>query len=365
MVISLTFKKKQTMKKIFVLMASAALMLAASCNKMEEVNTPVDTPAETEVITVVLNPVTKTALGENGTTTWDADDEVSVTVDGVVVGTLTLVEETSSTFSGEITAGLSGEAVLNYPAGVTAVPTTQTAKEDHFADETALLEGTTTVEALRAGEGAKLSNKTALLKFSVAQEGDVTFEVGTAKYTVTGCKTGKTYYACVAPAAGVDFVARINGYLSREASNKATFTANKIANLETLPAPEECDWGIVGQHQGWSLKKADLTKLYREGDNLFVVKNIKLSNTGFKFTELTNTNWDLTFGVHSSSYIYSITDGWYAGIYSNNRGDKSNDIKVSDWNKSYDIYLRYVQDASWGKELGFSIVEAGQAYPVY
>lgn len=100
-----------------------------------------------------------------------------------------------------------------------------------------------------------------------------------------------------------------------------------------------------------------------EGDNLFVAKNIKLKSPGFKFTELKNTNWDLTFGSHSSDYQYSVNDGWYAGIYTNNRGDKSQDIKVSDWNKTYDVYWRFMRAETWSKELGFSVVEAGKAYP--
>lgn len=354
----LNLNLKKTMKKHLIFLASAALVIAASCNKEE-----IKTAGETELITVQLNPETKTALGAEGTTTWDADDKVSVTVNEKVVGTLSLVE--GSTFSGEITAGLSGEAILNYPAGVTAIPEPQAAVNGSFADGAALLEGTTTVEDLRAGEGVELKNKTALLKFTVAQAGDVTFEVGTAKYTVTGCKTGETYYACVAPAANVSFVARIGGYLSKKTSANVTFEANKIANLEALPAPVASDWGLVGQHQGWSLKESDLTRLYKENNNLFVVKNIKLASTGFKFTELKNTNWDLTFGSHSGDYKYDKSHGWYTGIYTNNRGDKSQDIKVNDWSKTYDVYLRFVQDANWGKELGFSIVEAGQPYPTY
>ena len=131
------------MKKYFIFLASAAMLLATSCAK-EEVNTT----SETELITVQLNPETKTALGAEGTTTWDADDKVSVTVGGEVVGTLSLVE--GSTFSGEITAGLRGEATLNYPAGVTAIPEPQVAVSGSFADGAALLEGTTTVEKLRA-----------------------------------------------------------------------------------------------------------------------------------------------------------------------------------------------------------------------
>ena len=242
------------------------MLLATSCAK-EEVNTT----GETELITVQLNPETKTALGAEGTTTWEADDKVSVTVGGEVVGTLSLVE--GSTFSGEITAGLSGDATLNYPAGVTAIPEPQAAVNGSFADGAALLEGTTTVEKLRAGEGVELQNKTALLQFTVAQAGDVTFEVGTAKYTVTGCKTGETYYACVAPAEGVNLVARIDGYLSRATSDAVTFTASTVADLKELPAPKESGWGVKGNFDSWGTGY----KLYNDLDGNIVAKNVKLA----------------------------------------------------------------------------------------
>lgn len=224
---------RKTMKKYFILMASAALMLAVSCNK-EEVNTPA-TSNETELITVQINPETKTSL--NGfDTIWSAEDAISVTVGGENIGTLTYTGE-GNEFSGEVEAGHSGAAILNYPAGVTEVPAIQVAKENSFAEGAALLEGTTTMDDLRAGEGVTLNNTTALLKFSVAQAGDVTFEVGAAEYTVTGCETGNTYYACVAPAADVNFVARIDGYLSKAAANTVSFPESQITDLGTLPEP--------------------------------------------------------------------------------------------------------------------------------
>lgn len=352
------------MKKIFVYMASAALMFAVSCNK-EEVNVDTTAPVETELITVDLNPMTKTALGAEGTTTWDADDKVSVTVGGEVVGTLSLVE--GSTFSGEITAGLSGAAVLNYPAGVTTVPTTQTAVAGSFADEAALLEGTTTVEDLRAGTGVELKNKTALLMFTVAQAGDVTFEVGTAKYTVTGCKTGSTYYACVTPVENVAFVARIGGYLSKQASKNVTFEANKISNLGTLPAPEKFGWGLVGQHQGWDI--ANTTPMYKVADKAYAVFNVTLKDNGFKFAKTGLQNWDTAntyFGAWTKSsgkgyFNFSTEMGtgtWYS-VYTNNLGGQSENIGVSDFTKQYDVYVKIIQDADWGQELGYTVVTAG------
>lgn len=304
------------MKKIFVYMASAALMFAVSCNK-EEVNVDTTAPVETELITVDLNPMTKTALGADGATTWDAGDEVSVTVGGEVVGTLSLVE--GSTFSGEITAGLSGEAVLNYPAGVTTVPATQTAVAGSFADEAALLEGSTTVEELRAGTGVELKNKTALLKFTVAQAGDVTFEVGTAKYTVTGCKTGSTYYACVTPVEDVAFVARIGGYLSKQASNNVTFTASKIADLKELPTPTKSGWSVQGL-DGWT-KSAEM---FNEG-NWSVAYNVKSSTKYFKFNK--GSEW--IGGKMAESEV--ITDYAYP--------TGGNNIQVKNSNTAYDFYF--------------------------
>lgn len=269
----LNLKMKQTMKKYFIFLASAAMLFATSCAK-EEVNTT----GETELITVQLNPETKTALGAEGTTTWDADDKVSVTVGGEVVGTLSLVE--GSTFSGEITAGLSGEAILNYPAGVTAVPASQAAVNGSFADGAALLEGATTVEDLRAGNSVELKNKTALLQFTVAQAGDVTFEVGTAKYTVTGCKTGETYYACVAPAEGVNLVARIDGYLSRAATKEVTFTASKVADLGDLPAPEKGSYTIMGLNGDWTTGES----FYKDVDG-YLLQDVTLTSASFKFKQ--------------------------------------------------------------------------------
>lgn len=326
-------QKKQTMKKIFVYMASAALMLAVSCNK-EEVNVDTTAPVETELITVDLNLMTKTALGAEGATTWDADDEVSVTVGGESVGTLKLVE--GSTFSGEIVAGLSGEAVLNYPAGVADVPTIQTAVAGSFADGAALLEGTTTVEDLRAGTGVELQNKTALLQFTVAQAGDVTFEVGEAKYTVTGCKTGSTYYACVTPVENASFVARIDGYLSKQASKKVTFTANKIANLQELPAPVKASWGIRGSFVGgsWDTEKY----MYKDIYNSQVLKNVD-------------------FGSGAEFKFYNASNGWSGYNEGNNAGNgwmwisggSGSNISASG---KVDIY---VNDSGWA----FKIVPAG------
>lgn len=261
------------MKKYSMFLAMAALVSAMSCSK--EVDSPenVNTAVEKEVITVRLSsPSTKTAL-EGTKTVWLEGDKVSVTVGDKIIGELELVEE--DIFKGEVEAGYDGEATLNYPAGVTAVPAAQEAVAGTFADEAALLEGKMSMDDLRAGKNAELVNTTSLLQFSVAQAGDVTFEVGTAKYTVTGCKTGETYYACVAPASAVNFVARIDGYFSKQASSNVTFSANKIANLESLPAPTKSAWGVVGLGGNWDNDIA----MYNDVDGYVVAKNVNIKST--------------------------------------------------------------------------------------
>ena len=261
------------MKKYSMFLAMAALVSAMSCSK--EVDSPenVNTAVEKEVITVRLSsPSTKTAL-EGTKTVWLEGDKVSVTVGDKIIGELELVEE--DIFKGEVEAGYDGEATLNYPAGVTAVPATQEAVAGTFVDEAALLEGKVSMDDLRAGKNAELVNTTSLLQFSVAQAGDVTFEVGTAKYTITGCKTGETYYACVAPASAVNFVARIDGYFSKQASSNVTFSANKIANLESLPAPTKSAWGVVGIGGNWDNDIA----MYNDVDGYVVAKNVNIKST--------------------------------------------------------------------------------------
>lgn len=326
------------MKKYFVYLASAALLLA--CNK-EEINTPVDntpldTPVATELITVDLNPETKTSL-DGMNTKWVAGDKVSVTVGGQEIGTLALVEGTEATFSGEIVSGHDGEAILKYPAGVASVPTTQVATANTFANGAALLEGTTTVDALRAGEAAQLSNTTALLQFSVNQAGDVTFEVGNTKYTVTDCKTGETYYACVAPASNVSFTARIDGYLSKKSSKTPTFAANKIFELGALPAPQKGSWNIRGSfaESNW-----EDVSMYKDINDSQVLKNVDFGDSGkFKF--------------------YNTTNGW-SGYTSNNYFDKTNNWIYISGSGGVDIPASgtvdiYVHSNGWA----FKIVTAG------
>lgn len=325
------------MKKIFVYMASAALMFAVSCNTLEEVNT--DSAVETELITVELNPATKTALGTEGTTTWSAGDAVSVTVGGKNIGTLTLVE--GSKFSGKVEAGQIGEATLNYPAGVTTVPASQEAVANSFANGAALLEGTTTMEALRAGKGASLQNKTALLGFSSPIAGNVAFTIGSATYTVTDCVASETYYVCVDPANSGKL--SYTAGLALGAKEKDSFApeANKVYSLGALTFKQSATYGLVGTNNNWT----DAMMYETSQDNFYVLYGVEFSAAGqFKIRKK---------GVWETEYNYGTTTdsqkdkNSVVGVFTD---EHSKDIKVKAG--TYDIYFDRLAGQIYLMELG-------------
>ena len=316
----LNLNLKKTMKKYFIYLASAAMLLATSCAK-EEVNTT----GETELITVQLNPETKTALSGMATV-WSEGDAVSVTVGGKNIGTLELVE--GNTFSGEIEAGHDGEAVLNYPAGVTSVPAEQAAVVGTFANGAALLEGTTTVAALRAGTGATLQNQTALLQFQTPVAGDVAFTIGSTTYTVTGCETGKTYYACVDPENTGKLTYTVGIVLGGKEASSFTPVANKIHPLGTLTL-KESQYGVIGNTGDWG-DEADIKMYETTEDNFYVAYGVEVTS-GFKVRKA--GAWDNNYNFGTTS-ITAKSANSIVGVYTDGG---STDINVT--NGTYDIYF--------------------------
>lgn len=333
------------MKKYFIFLASAAMLLAASCAK-EEVNDGL--VGEKELITVQLNPETKTALGAEGTTTWTSGDAVDVIVDGNNVGTLSLVE--GSTFSGELTTvGLKGEATLKYPAGVAAVPAEQEAVEGSFANGAALLEGAVDLDVLRAGEGATLANKTALLQFTPTIAGDVAFAIGDKTYTVKGCEAGKEYYACVDPVAGkLSYTVGI----VLGAKEKAEFApeASKIYQLGELTLKENATYAVVGDYSndGWSTDKM----MYETTqDNLFVAHNINFAAKGnFKIRKA--GVWEDAYNFGSANTTTKTINS-AIGVFTHG---SSADITVNA--ATYDIYFDRLAGQVYIMEPGKSYTEA-------
>ena len=238
------------MKKNFILFIATALLLAVSCIK-EEANVA----GEKELITVRLNPLTKTQLAADGKNTlWSEGDVVSVSVGGNKIGDLTLIED--DMFSGEIESGYDNNdaVVLNYPSGVTEVPVVQAAVENSFANSSALLEGATTIGDLRKGKGASLQNKTALLQFTVAYDGDVAFSVGEKKYTVTDCIADALYYACIEPVVDAQLSFTLSEVEGLKSKPTVTFEANKLYKLGELD--------IIKTDRGLAFTGSNYTETY-------------------------------------------------------------------------------------------------------
>ena len=346
------------MKKFFTFIASVALIFAASCNKaeiapsIEPENTPneeavVDeTPAQTELLTVVLNPATKTSLSDKQTV-WSEGDEVSVTVDGKVIGTLALVE--GNTFSGKVEAGHEGKAVLNYPAGVTAVPAEQSAVEGSFANGAALLVGTTTLDDLRSGKGATLDNTTALLSFSVKVAGDVAFTLGNTTYTVKGCEANKTYCVCVDPADAGKLSYAVGIVLGANQKSNFTPEAGKMYTLGELALKENGIFTVCGDNNSWG----DTMMYETSEDNLFVAYGVNFSSNGkFKIRKYNTWVDDYNYGTTTTTKksVNSVV-----GVYTDGG---SLDIQV--YAGTYDIYFNRIAGQVYIMEQGKSYTEATQ-----
>ena len=147
--------------------------------------------------------------------------------------------------------------------------------------------------------------------------------------------------------------------------------ANTIYNLGELtytapePEPFVFDWGLVGQHQGWDITNP--TPMEEVAENVYAVKGITLVSPGFKFAKTGLENWETAnthFGAWKDfegdyfDYITGMSGGWYE-VYSNNLGDQSKNIGVTDWTKTYDIYLKVLEKADWGQKMAYSVVEHG------
>ena len=194
-----------------------------------------------------------------------------------------------------------------------------------------------------------------------------------------GFTKGKTYYMSCIPAKlnsgfTIKVVANIDGKNVNGENipyNKSiTLDRNKIYDLGDIEYKESSvkpvfDYGIVGGFNSWNLS-APLQFVDTDGDGIYECKNVDLKakegqKEGFKF--VVNNSWDYSLGVHGDFYFDKTITGWYAGLYTNNTGDKTHDIKVSDTSKKWDIYIYAIKEESWGRELAFTILPAGSPTP--
>ena len=195
-----------------------------------------------------------------------------------------------------------------------------------------------------------------------------TYETNNYVKVVGGFVNGQTYYmSCIPGKLANGFtleVVNTDGKKGKDrtTTNKIVLERSKIYDLGDVTYLPIFDYGIVGGFNGWDTSKP-LQFVDTDGDGIYECKNVDLKakegqGEGFKF--FFNNSW---LGVHGDFDFDTTITGWYEGLYTNNTGDKTHNIKVSDTSKKWDIYIYAKQEESWGRELAFTILPAGSPTP--
>lgn len=179
---------------------------------------------------------------------------------------------------------------------------------------------------------------------------------------------GQTYYmSCIPGTLANGFtleVVNTDGKKGKDrtTTNKIELERSKIYDLGDVTYLPIFDYGIVGVFNDWDTSKP-FQFVDTDGDGIYECKNVNLKakegqGEGFKF--FFNNSW---LGVHDDFYFDKTITGWYEGLYTNNIGNKTHNIKVFDTSKNWDIYIYAKQEADWGRELAFTILPAGSPTP--
>lgn len=209
--------------------------------------------------------------------------------------------------------------------------------------------------------------ESAFLKFTTKGQFADPFVLSNGDFTWSKTEEG-TFYVAVKANKTTTLNYSIGGVTQKE--KELTTVTGKIYNLGELTA-ELYDWGLVGQHQGWDI--ANPTPMYKvPNQNAYARCNVKLESNGFKFAKTGLSDWstsntyfgawrETTTGTDYFNFSTEMGTGSWYGVYTNNLGGQCFNIGVSDFNKTYDIYVKIIQNASWGQELGYTVVEHGTA----
>lgn len=179
---------------------------------------------------------------------------------------------------------------------------------------------------------------------------------------------GQTYYmSCIPGKLANGFTLEVVNDKAAKGKDKVytepiELKRSKIYDLGDVTYLPIFDYGIVGGFNGWDTSKP-LQFVDTDGDGIYECKNVNLKaqegkKEGFKFF-FNNSS----LGVHDDFYFDKTITGWYEGLYTNNTGDKTHDIKVSDTSNNWDIYIYAKQEEYWGRELAFTILPAGSPTP--
>ena len=339
------------MKKIFYILASAIVALGAvACENEGMENIAPEVNGDT--VSFVAN-IDNTKTDLNGVQTiWKAGDVIIVTWNGTDYE-FKNTEKASSVFSctAEGLSAIEGQLVEAW-------------YNKKGVDSSAGTAGAQLYAKGSFGETLQFEIKSAFLKFTTKGTFKDPFVLTNGDFTWSKQEEG-TYYIAVEAGKTTTLNYSIGGVTQKEA--EITPVAGKIYKLGELTA-EEYAWGLVGQHQGWDITNP--SRMYKTADGKGYARcGVKLQDNGFKFAKTglkdwntANTSfgaWKKTSGKDFFNYSTEMGVGAWYGVYTNNLGGQSNNIGVSDFTKTYDIYVKVMTDADWGQELGYTVVTAG------
>ena len=177
-------KNELTMKKIFNISLALAIFGAIACN-----TAPVEEISGNYTTVTASLVSSRTALADGVKTIWSAEDKIEV--NGTTFTLSQGAGEATATFISQERLADAASYTATYPAGVTAVPTAQTAVEGSFDPAAALAIGTS-----QSLNNILFEHQHALLKLSVPQNASKVEALG---YTLSGnIEQGKTYYLAIA-----------------------------------------------------------------------------------------------------------------------------------------------------------------------
>lgn len=378
------------MKKNLFMVAAVALMALTACTK-ENVNEGgaqapempapsyyVEFTAEAANDDAAATPSapssaqSKTTFDESAKKTlWSSDDLISVNgkkfkVDKLIEGGLKArfinAEELGEDFGAPFTA------IYPYDAtqGQAEVPAVQTVSAGSFAEESV-------VTVAYSAEDNTLSFKhvNSVLKFQVPAACDVVTITsddalaGTIKvngvttenvdYSILDAKKevtvngpfviGKDYYVAVLPGEKTNFKVYVDGYYSKGAAS-VTPQRSKVMNMKTLPVPTEWGWLVTMENNKYYMVKSTVYT------DLYVLKNVNLGGTGYKFKFVNNTG-DKTVGAYGSSTANVDCSGQINEWYDSQAASSHAAFIYVTTSAKYDIFFSPT-------DLNFLIINAGK-----
>lgn len=412
-------KKMKIMKKlIFTTMAISALFLSVSCQK-DNVN---DAPKGEGVVFTAyvdgVDPDTKTVIGKNESnktvSKWSGDERIWI-LNGTGAWKKAFVATAAEPSEKVIFSKESTEAALkgnNYIAVYPASPADGSwwnyGEGNYYVDKLWL----TNIQTATAGSydpsahialahtttnSLYFKNMVALLKFTAKSANVTSIKVTVgAKEALTGnfsCnpvnekiattghndyalhnnvelkgtfEAGKDYYIAVLPGTYSFLKLEVNGKVFNIKADGAIFSRNKIYDMGEVDDYPVCEYAIVGGFNGWDLSNPYPLK-DTDGDGIFEYKNLKLTSEGFKFV-LPGQKWTNAFGAWKDEFYFDNemkAGDWYNwySVSTNNLGEQSKNILVSDTTSNWDIYIYCAKEADWGKEYKYIVVKAGSSTP--